>query len=209
MPSFPAGHHLAEGFRRLGSAVSDNHVGAVFLRPFGRFPDHGGYGRHVGFIIYEKIISYIGHAVRGRCSIGSGGGIGAAVEEEEMAVVELIHHHLHGMTVGSGLGTLVIIDAHRFRHLGKGALQKAPDFLIVHGSQDNLGFHTDTGNRFHRLVKDDRKAMGMPGQGSIPGVHLVRHDGQSQRNAQGFIDMLGCQVPSCIIDDHGQLSFYC
>ena len=123
--------------------------------------------------------------------------------------MKLIHHHLHGVTVRGGLGALMIIDAHRFRHLGQGALQKAPDFLIAHGSQDNLGFHTDTGNRFHRLVKNHRKAMGMPGQGGVPGVHLVRHDSQCQGDAQGFIDMLGCQVPSCIIDDHGQLSLYC
>ena len=123
--------------------------------------------------------------------------------------MELIHYHLHGVTVGSGLGALMIIDAYCFGHLGQGALQKAPDFLIAHGSQNDLGFHTDTGNRFHGLVKNHRKAMGMPRQGSIPGVHLVRHDSQSQRDAQGFIDMLGCQVPSCIIDDHGQFSLYC
>lgn len=210
MPSFSSwGTIWRKASAVLGRRMTDNHIGAVFLRPFRRFPDHGGNGCHVGFIIYEKIISYIGHAVRGCCSVGSGGGIGAAVEEEEMTMMKLIHHHLHGVTVRGGLGALMIIDAHRFRHLGKGTLQKAPDFLIAHGSQDDLGFHTDTGNRFHRLVKNHRKAMGMPGQGGVPGVHLIRHDGQGKRDAQGFIDMLGCQVPSCIIDDDGQLSFYC
>lgn len=67
----------------MRAAVADDDVGAMFLRPFSGFPDHGLDGGNIRRIVHEEVISCIGHAVLSGRAIGFRIGIRRAVEEEE------------------------------------------------------------------------------------------------------------------------------
>ena len=53
-------------------------------------------------------------------------------------------------------------------------------------------------------MENHGKSVRAPRECGISGMHLIRHDGQRERDAHLFIDMLGVQIAPRIIDDDGK-----
>ena len=121
-------------------------------------------------------------------------------------MVELIHDDIHGSRIDGGFRALMVIDADGFRQLRKRVPQHLADGRIAHGGQDDLRLHADTRDGLHRLMENDGKSVCAPRECGISGMHLIRHDGQRERDAHLFIDVLGVQIAPCIIDDDGEAS---
>ena len=184
--------------------MADDDIRPLFLRAIGALLDHRTDIRDGGRVINEEIISHIGHTI-GLCSlVRSRRAVCVAVEEEEPAMVKLIHDDIHGPRVDGSLRSLMVIDADGFRQLRKRVPQHLPDGRIAHGRQDDLRLHADARDGLHGLMENHGKSVRAPRECGISGMHLIRHDGQRERDAHLFIDVLGVQIAPRIIDDDGK-----
>ena len=128
---------------------------------------------------------------------GHGGGTGAAVDEEQVAPLQLCHQPGHGLGLGGHAAAHMIVDAGGEGHFGQGGIQAAGELFDRGAWVPGVR----AGGRVHGHVQDHR-APGFVGlAGEVGGMGRIGHDSHRDRARQGEGAAVALAALAQVVDD--------
>ena len=202
--SLGLGEKFAEGAQGFGVRMANGDCLAFLASIFGGELQLAANGTEFRNIIEKRDVAEGAGNTSGLGGIVSdGGGDRAAVDKEEIVIVENGHELGHEASVGSGEGALMVIDTDRVRHAGEHGIQHGGNFSGRHARAKFLGFRGFVGEGFHGEMEHDLVTATMGFLGNLRGTRMIGEDGEGQGIVQGENGIDGSGITRDIVENDG------